>query len=386
MKKWVGMRMENRQVAVEHLINKYVSGLEEYNAGLSIEKLKQMFQVDRIAKLGSNESPFSPSDDVLNALQEANHLALYPDSDCGELRRVLAEKMAIDESLFVFGNGSEDLISIISRTFIDVGDKVMTVVPSFGLHILYPVSCGAKMLIAPMTEELEFDIEKIEQLLKDEQPKVFFIASPSNPVGCSLNQEDIHRILKQLSNKTLLVFDEAYYEYSRHDEDYPDVLSLLKGSGKPFVLLRTLSKAYSLAGLRVGYGVFCPAKLGQYINKVKTPFNVNSLAQKAAIAAINDEAHVNRTVNWNYFAREKMMSDLRSLGLFPHESKGNFLFFSTQWDAVDLAQDLLRCGVIVKPWMEQGYKQYLRVSIGGEADNSLFISSLANVLEVRSKV
>lgn len=373
-------------LSISHLVNKNVSGLGAYNAGLSVDELKAKYQVDQVAKLGSNENPFPTSIAVTNVLQEDDNLGHYPDPYCKSLTKALADKLAVPAESIVVGNGSEDLIGIISRVFIEPGDKVMTVVPSFGLHILYPKACGATVLIAEMTAQLKFDIEKIVTMLSVEKPKLFFIASPSNPVGCSLNQEDIKAILHHLSDDTLLVFDEAYYEYAKDDADYPDVLSILKASGKPFVLLRTFSKAYSLAGLRVGYGVFYPTALADYTHKLRTPFNVNRIAQKAAVVALSDDAHLSKTMAWNRLARDQMMSELIALGLSPEVSKGNYLFFATDWHGTELAKRLLRYGVIVKPWLEEGYQQYIRVSIGTEMENQLFITSLREILNSSNEV
>ena len=366
--------------SVGHLINKNVIELGAYNAGLSIAELKKKYDVEQIAKLASNENPFPTSSVVLQALQEPDNLSHYPDPYCKALCSVLAKDLDVPEQSIVVGNGSEDLLSIISRVFVEASDKVMTIVPSFGLHISYPKACGADMLIAHLTDDLEFDIDKITSMLQTEKPKLFFIASPCNPVGCSLNKTEVQQIIDSVSDETLLIFDEAYYEYAKDDADYPDVLSLLKASEKPFVLLRTFSKAYSLAGLRVGYGVFFPTELAGYTHKLRTPFNVNRYAQKAAIAAFGDHENLAKTIVWNNTARDKMTSELQKLGLSPKPSKGNYLFFATHWNGVDLAQRLLSHGVIVKPWLEQGYEEYIRVSIGNETENAQFISCLSSIL------
>ncbi len=368
-------------LSVDHLVNKNVIGLGAYNAGLSVEELKKKYQVEKVAKLASNENPFPTSAVVLKALQSADNLSHYPDPYCKALGSALAQDLDVSEESIVVGNGSEDLLSIISRVFVEVGDKVMTVVPSFGLHISYPVACGAKMLIAHLTDDLEFDLDKITTMLRTEKPKLFFIASPCNPVGCSLNGIEVQRIIDSVSHETLLVFDEAYYEYAKDDEDYPDVLSLLKASGKPFVLLRTFSKAYSLAGLRVGYGVFYPTELAAYVHKLRTPFNVNRYAQKAAIAALHDHENLEKTIAWNNVERKKMASELIRLGLSPQPSKGNYLFFATDWNGAELAQRLLSYGVIIKPWLEEGYEEYVRVSIGAKEENEQFIHCLSKILQ-----
>lgn len=362
------------------LASQFILPLSDYNAGLSVEALKKKYDVDKIAKLGSNENPFGTPDSVKRVLSEYNNLAHYPDPTCSDLKQVISQKMGVDPQHIVMGNGSEDLIAMISHCFIEPGDKVLTVVPSFGLHILYPKSFGAEMIIAPMTDDLTFDVDLLAQSLKESVPKLFFIASPSNPVGCALNADQIQQLLDSQQSETLFVFDEAYYEYAAGDADYPDVLALLESSGKPFILLRTLSKAFSLAGLRVGYGVCASPKMVMLLNKIRLPFNVNRLAQKAAMAALQDHAHLEKTMSWNRQAKEVVFKQLQALGLNPAPSKGNFLFFETEYPSAEIAEQLLTLGVIVKAWAETGYTHFLRVSIGSKEENDHFIASLATIL------
>lgn len=372
--------MSTSQRSIRTLVSQFVEPLANYNAGLSLEELKRRYNVSKIAKLASNENPFGTSEAVKQILAQPDNLAYYPDPNCTDVRALLAEKLTIDADKLVFGNGSEDLLNILCHIFLEPGEQVLTVVPSFGLHILYPQSCGAEMLIAPMTADLQFDLAKITELLAH-KPKLFFIASPSNPVGCSLNADEIQQILEAQSEQTLFVFDEAYYEYAQTDSAYPDALALLAASGKPYILLRTLSKAYSLAGLRMGYGICCSKELASYIDKLRTPFNVNRLAQRAAIAALTDEQHLRETLAWNDRARAQMSAKLRALGLNPAPSHGNFLFVATPLKATDLAQRLLEYGVIIKPWMEAGYEHYIRVSIGSASENEHFIETLTEILQ-----
>ncbi|CAG9298130.1 histidinol-phosphate transaminase [Celerinatantimonas diazotrophica] len=372
--------MPNTNASIHSLVSQYVQPLASYNAGLSLEELKKRYNVTKVAKLASNENPFGTSAAVAKVLNDAGNLAYYPDPNCSELRQLLGQKFNVDPQTLVFGNGSEDIISVLCRVFLEAGDNVLTIVPSFGLHILYPQSCGANVLIAEMSDTLEFDIEKIVQQLQTHQPKLFFIASPSNPVGTALSQAEIETILDALTDQTLLIFDEAYYEYAQTDANYPNVQQILEQSGKPYVLLRTLSKAYSLAGLRIGYGICSEPSIAGYIDKVRTPFNVNRIAQKAAIAALNDATHIEKTLTWNDQARQTLSEQLNELGIQPAKSLGNFLFFKTDYPAIELAQKLLKHGVIVKPWLEAGYEHYLRVSIGSQDENEHFLSALKTIL------
>jgi histidinol-phosphate aminotransferase len=364
----------------EQLINSHVRQLGTYNAGLSTQALKQKYAVERIVKLGSNENPFETPDSVRQILMAPDNLAHYPDPNAESLKKQLSRQLGVPSDTLVIGNGSEDIIQMIARTCLNPGDKVVTVIPSFGLHILYPQACGADVITVPMTDSLQFDINRLTQTLIQQTPKLCFIASPSNPVGCFLSADDITRLLQALTPQTLLIFDEAYYEYARIEAGYPDVLHQLRQSRQPFILLRTLSKAYSLAGLRVGYGICEPRELTDYLDRVRTPFNVNHMAQKAAIAALHDHAHLHKTRNWNQIARDEMCRQLRQLGLSPAPSVGNFVFFATPFRATELAQRLLKQGIIIKPWLENGYEDYIRVSIGNCEDNQYFIDNLRHIL------
>ncbi len=373
--------MEALEECVDKLVSRYVAPLSDYNAGLSIEALKQKYNVSKIAKLGSNENPFGTPASVRKVLDEPHNLAHYPDPTCSELKSLLSQRLNVPASHIVTGNGSEDIINMICQTFLEEGDDVLTVVPSFGLHILYPKSHGANVIISHMTKDLKFDIEDLTKTLKEQRPKVFFIASPSNPVGCTLSSDDVDQLLASQSSDTLFVFDEAYFEFAAHEPDYFDVLAKLQSSGKPYILLRTLSKAYSLAGLRVGYAICATENMAKYLNKIRLPFNVNRLAQKAAVAALNDQNHLEKTLTWNNQARTILFNQLEELGLNPIPSHGNFIFFSTAKSSVDIAEQLLGQGVIIKPWLEDGYKNYLRVSIGSEEENQHFITSLTAILD-----
>ena len=358
-----------------------VRSLSSYNAGLSIEAVRARYGVDRIAKLGSNENPFGPSPAVVEAIaSEAGQAGLYPDPTCATLRQALAEKFAVDPRRFVFGNGSEDLLGIISRVFLDHGDQVVTVLPSFGLHILYPQAAGAEVVGVPMGADLRIDVDALIDALNP-RTRLLMFACPSNPVGSALTAAELQRILDAIPEQTLLVFDEAYYEYAKDAPDYPDCLAMLDAWNRPYILLRTLSKAYSLAGLRVGYGIVSDPVLADLIDRLRTPFNVNRCAQTAAVAALADEAHLQRGLDHVVTERARMDAALRAMGLTPAPSLGNFLFFATPFEAEAVNEALLARGVIVKPWREPGYTTFLRVSIGTCEDNDLFLAALGEAFD-----
>jgi histidinol-phosphate aminotransferase len=357
-----------------------VRELSSYNAGLSSEAVRKRFGLTRIAKLGSNENPLGPAPAVTAAMAQAcGEIALYPDASCQALRSALSEKLGVPGEHLVFGNGSEDLLSIISRVFLDHGDQVVSVVPSFGLHFIYPLAAGAQVIGVPMTAEGAFDVAAMLAALTP-RTRLLMFSCPSNPVGSTLTGDELQQLLDALPPQCLLVFDEAYYEYAQFEAEYPDCLSLIQASGKPFILLRTFSKAYSLAGLRIGYGVVSDPLLADLIDRLRTPFNVNRVAQAAALAALADEAHLQATLEHVSVERQRMQNALRGLGITCVPSMANFLFFSTPLAAETVNQALLRQGVIVKPWREPGYTEYLRVSVGSRADNDLFLAALDKVL------
>ncbi|MEB0043004.1 MULTISPECIES: histidinol-phosphate transaminase [unclassified Pseudomonas] len=357
-----------------------VRELASYNAGLSADAVRKRFGLSRVAKLGSNENPLGPAPAVAVAMAKAcAQIALYPDASCLALRDALSKKLGVSGDHLVFGNGSEDLLSIISRVFLDHDDEVVTVVPSFGLHFIYPLATGAKVIGVPMTANGAFDVAAMIAAITS-RTRLLMFSCPSNPVGCTLNAEELQRLLEALPAHCLLVFDEAYYEYAQFEGDYPDCLKLIQACGKPFVLLRTFSKAYSLAGLRIGYGIVSDPALADLIDRLRTPFNVNRVAQAAAVAALADDQHLHATLAHVAHERQRMVSQLRVLGVECVPSMANFLFFSTAYNAEALNQSLLRQGVILKPWREPGYTDYLRVSMGNREDNDLFLEALANAL------
>ncbi len=365
--------------AIESFARPDARSVPPYNAGLSAEVVRARYGVARIAKLGSNENPLGPAAAVATALAAAPSVALYPDAGCGALRAALAARLALDPARLVFGNGSEDLIAVLSRVLLDHGDEVVTITPAFGLHVICPQSLGATVRCVPVRPDWAIDVDGLIAALTP-RTRLLMLSNPSNPVGSALDAREFERLLAALPAHTLLVWDEAYHEYAAADPGYPDCLALLEGAGHPFVLLRTFSKAYALAGLRVGYGICSEPALAALIDRLRNPFNVNALAQAAALAALADRAHLHASVQHVVEERERVRGRLIALGLAPAPSLANFLFFDCGHDAAALGERLLRRGVITKPWREPGYTRCLRVSIGSRDDNDLFLDALDGAL------
>jgi histidinol-phosphate aminotransferase len=350
--------------------------LPAYSSGLSAEHVRSRYHVDEVAKLGSNENPWGASPRVHAALSDAlQDAALYPDPGSNTLRAALASRLGIAPARFAFGNGSEDLISVCAHSFLSPGEEMITILPSFGLHVIYSQAIGADVRLIPARPDFTIDVREMIAALTSRTRLVMFSA-PSNPLGTTITADDLERLLDALAEDTLLVFDEAYFEYGATEKSYPAFLAILKRSNKSWILLRTFSKAYGLAGLRVGYAIASDASLIDVIDRARTPFNVNRFAQVAAVAALEDTGHMQQCVSRTIAERERVRSTLDSMGYRISPSIANFLFFDAREDASALAEKLLAHGVIVKPWREPGYKQHVRVSIGLPRSNDLFLAAL----------
>lgn len=357
-------------------VNPCVASLPPYNAGMSLTRARALSGCDDLARLASNENPDGCSPAVLAALSDGGFEPWrYADPACTALREALAERIGVAAEVIVAGNGSEEMIAAISRAILVAGTQVVTVVPSFGLHEIEPLAAGASVLKVPMTAAAGFDLTALEAAIAA-GPRVVFLSSPWNPVGPALDLPALQRLIAAVPLGTLFVLDEAYFEFA----DTPDGIAVLRDSGIAYVVLRTFSKAYGLAGLRVGYAVCSDPELARVIAAAKTPFNVNGAAQRAAIAALADDAWMKASVAGIRAERERVAVQLASMGLHAAPSQTNFLFFDTRRDSTEVAKALLMDGIIVKPWREPGYESWLRASIGTPAENDRLIASLRKQL------
>jgi histidinol-phosphate aminotransferase len=354
--------------------NQNVARLPVYNAGMNVETARSLSGRNDIVRLGSNENPFGCSPAVMRALTTAAFEPWrYSDPACRALRTALSARTGAAFDELVIGNGSEELIAAISRAFIVPGAQAVTVAPSFGLHEIEPLAAGAKVTKVPMTEALDFDVPGLERSLAA-APQLLFLPSPWNPVGPALDAPSLARLIDAAAPSTLFVLDEAYREFA--ESDAPDGVKMLRKSGNPHVVLRTFSKAWGLAGLRVGYAVCSDAEIARVIAAAKPPFNVNAAAQAAAVAALEDEPWMRTAVEKIRVERERVRRSLSDLGLRVAPSLGNFLFIDSKMDSRTLSSGLVQDGIIVKPWTEAGYRTFIRASIGSPDENDRLIAAL----------
>lgn len=352
-----------------------IRDLPLYNSGLSIDYVRKHYGVEKIAKLGSNENPYGPSPKVIAAVANAApEIALYPEASCDSLCAVLASYLKVAPEQLIFGNGSEDLISVAVHTFLSPGDRVVTFAPSFGLHVIWPQSVGAQVSTVSIGVDYKMDVDEVIAALTPGTRMLLF-GNPSNPAGTSITAEDLRSILRHLTPETLVLFDEAYLEYAMADPSYPDFHAILAEFDIPWLMLRTFSKAYGLAGLRIGYAIASDSEIVHLMDRVRAPFNVNRLAQIGAIAALGDRAYVDTVVERTVAERERMCAALEQMGYPSAPSHANFLFLDARANAAEVARRLLHAGVIVKPWMEPAFNTLVRVSVGSIEANNQFLAA-----------
>ena len=368
---------------IQALVRPEVAPLPAYNAGLSSAAVRARYGVDEVVRLASNENPFGASPAVARALAGlATQINNYPDAECTALRTQIARRCGADASQVVVGNGSEDILQMLCLALLSSGDRVLVQRPGFGLHEIFPRMMGAELDVLALTPALGFDVEAWCQALA-RGPKIAFIANPSNPVGCMFERGEFDRLLAATPAGTLLVIDEAYYEYARLSPGFPDALAALRDQRRPWIVLRTFSKGWGLAGLRVGYGIASDPALVELLNRVRTPFNVSQAAQVAALAAWSDEAFMAQAAAETVRQRDAMVAQLQALilpGLRIAPSAANFLFIDIGRPNGPVNEALLARGIIVKPWKEAGFEHFIRVSVGLAADNQHFLRALVEIL------
>ncbi|HEV7322967.1 MAG TPA: histidinol-phosphate transaminase [Ensifer sp.] len=357
-------------------LNPHVAALPAYNAGMNIAAARQQSGRQDIAALASNENPDGCSPQVTAALANLEP-SRYSDPACTVLRAALGQRLGVSTERIVAGNGSEEMIAAICRAVLRPGAFVATVCPGFGLHEIEALANGASVEKVAMRADLNFDIPAIVAML-ERNPAIFFLSSPSNPVGPALDPGGLARILAAVRHETLLVLDEAYFEFT--DEDMPDGLAALSATNLSWVVLRTFSKAYGLAGLRVGYAVTSDARLARAMSAAKTPFNVNAAAQVAAVAALDDDAWMQSSVARLKRERERVADTVAAMGLSAARSQTNFLFIDVGRESRSAFDHFLSRGIIVKPWKEEGYGTFIRVTIGTPLENDRFLDALRDLV------
>ena len=348
-----------------------ILGLSPYQGGKPIEELARELGLTKISKLASNENPLGISNSVKKAINDSLvNINRYPDGNCFELKKAISEKHNVSSSMISLGNGSNELLELIARVF--VSKKTDEVIFSQYAFVVYPLvtqALGATAVVSP-ANNFGHDLGSMQSLIS-KQTKLIYIANPNNPTGTLLSDDEVYSFLKQTPTNIPVVLDQAYFEYLKIDDSAIKWLNEFEN----LIITRTFSKAYGLAGLRVGYSISSPL-IADYINRVREPFNVNHTAQVAAIAALKDDKYLADSVTMNSNGYNQLIKGFKELNLNFIPSYANFIAVEFK-DAMKIYNDLLKEGVIVRPVEMNGY---LRISIGTSSENEHLLEALKTLL------
>ncbi len=353
-------------------VRKVVSEIKPYKQGKPIEEVKREYKLKKIYKMASNENPLGPSPRAVSAIKKSlEGINLYPDGTCFYLKKALSTKYKLDIDNLVIGNGSDELIVLALQAFINKGDEVIIADPTFLVYKLAAKLAEAKIISVPL-KDFKYDLEAMQAKITP-RTKMIFVANPDNPTGSYANNKQVAEFLKALPENVVVFFDEAYFEYAQTIKDYPDTMQYLKRGN--IIVSRTFSKIYGLGGMRIGWAAASKEIIG-YLNQVREPFNVNSLAQVAAIAALNDKTHIaqsRKIVNEGktFFAKE-----FKIMNLFFVPSAANFILIEVGRNSKIIYKKLLSKGIIVREMSAWGLNGFIRITIGNMKENKLFITEL----------
>jgi histidinol-phosphate aminotransferase len=358
-------------------IGEHITRLVPYRPGKPIEEVQRELGLTDVVKLASNENVLGPSPLALDAIkQAASRVHLYPDATSHELREAAAAHLGVETDQLIFGNGSDDIIHLLGVTYLESGDEVVTSWPSFVRYEAAAILNEAPCHNVPLSD-WTYDLDAMADRL-NERTRLVFISNPNNPTGTSVTNSAVRSFMSQVPDRAIVVFDEAYFEFADRS-DFPNTLEYLR-DGRNVVILRTFSKAYGLAGLRLGYGIGLPETIG-YLDRVREPFNVSLLAQTAGVAALGDSDFLRKTQDMVRAGKTYLNSAFDRLELPYCITDGNFIWVDLQCDCRTVFDGLLQRGVIVRTGDIFGAPTHIRVTIGTDEQNARFIAALAEALQ-----
>jgi histidinol-phosphate aminotransferase len=341
-----------------------------------VEEVERELGIADVIKLASNENPLGPAPASVRAICDtAARVSLYPDGNCYYLKNALAEQLGLTFNHLIVGNGSDEIIKLIAETFLNEGEEAIVADPSFSEYDFAVKIMGGTTVTVP-TREYTHDLTAIAAAVT-ENTKLVFICNPNNPTGTIVRKDEVDRLLESLPDGIVTVFDEAYYEYVT-DPGYPQTLEYVRAD-RDVIILRTFSKIYGLAGLRIGYGVAKPELIAA-IHRVKEPFNVNIIAQAAALAAMADTGHIERSRAVNEEGKEFLAAEFERMGLFYVPTHANFIWLRIVEDCREVFKKMLQRGVIVRTGDIFGAPDVIRVTVGTPEQNRRFIEVLEEIL------
>src|SRR5690625_1100602 len=343
---------------------KVLKQLAPYKQGMQINQVKEAYNLEKIVKLASNENPYGYSKQLKNTiLDNIDEINIYPDRHASQLRTSLASRLSIKEEQLIFGNGSDEIVQIISRTFLYPGVNTVMATPTFPQYKHHALIDGADIKEIPTINGYH-DLDGMLQAI-DKSTKIVWICSPDNPTGTILPPDDFYQFMDQCPKDVLVVLDEAYYEFI-DEASRLQALSTLP-SYKNLILLRTFSKAYGLAALRIGYGIMAE-DIASQLNIVRGPFNTSTIAQQAALIALDDQSFIKNVTTKNREIKQRFEVFLDEIGWHYYPSQTNFILVSTPISGTEVSQYLLKNGFIIRPGELLGYPKTIRITIGTDED------------------
>lgn len=364
---------------MKNLIKENILGIKTYEPGKPIEVLRKELNIKgEISKLASNENPLGPSPLAISAIKKSlKDGNLYPENSCFELRNKLADQLGVSPHQIGIGNGAAELINLMGMAFLNPEDTLIMSVSSFIQAKLTTQIMNSRLIEVPLAN-YRHDLNGILKAITRDT-KLVYLDNPMNPIGTTITRSEVSGFMKKIPEDVIIVFDQAYYEYVSHTEDYPDTLKFVK-EGRNVILVRTFSKLYGLAGFRVGY---CIAK-EEFINAfkvVKPPFSVNRAAQIGAAAALDDKQHIQKTKAVNEAGKRFLYENFERMGIFYIPSETNFVTIDLKTDVKKIFEELQKRSVIVRPLSMYGKPTFLRVTIGTQAQNQQFINALNQIYQ-----
>jgi histidinol-phosphate aminotransferase len=353
-----------------------IEKIRPYIPGKPIEEVERELGARGVIKLASNENPLGPSPLAVSAIaDQLEKVHLYPDAAGHYLRMKLSEKLGVSPDHIVLGNGSVEIVEQITEAYLDVGDEAVVGWPAFFKYIISTQIMGGTPVRIPL-KEMRYDLPAIADAVGPDT-RLIFIANPNNPTGTMVTADEVDVFLDRIPEEVIVVFDEAYSEYLE-DTSYPDTLRYLE-TDKSIIILRTFSKIYGLAGLRIGYGIARPEIISA-LNRVRETFNTNSIAQTAALHALEDTAHVEMSKSHNLSEKARLTRELEMMGLQCTPSVANFILVDLRREAAELCNLLLQEGVIVRPMLMYELPDCVRLTIGKKDENDRVLETLSGIL------
>ena len=357
-------------------LNHGIDDLHPYEPGRSIDEVIEEYKPEKVVKLASNENPLGPSSKALNAIKNfSEDLHLYPDGDASRLKRLISKTENIDTNQIIIGNGSNEILELSARAFLNKDSSAIMSKHAFAVYKIVTQACGSEIIEVPMLNWTH-DLARFPESLKD-NTRVCFVANPNNPTGTYNSHNDFLDLMKKIPSSVLVILDLAYFEYV-DAEDYVKPNELLK-EFKNLLITKTFSKIQGLASLRIGYGIGSE-KLISTLNKIRQPFNTNTLAQDAAFHAMSDREHISKSIELNLSERDRVNDELTNIGFECIPSQGNFISFKGNFDAQLIFVELMKMGVIVRPISLYEMPEYLRVTIGTQEENNYFLNKIKSLV------